>query len=169
MSALVSGFIGAGMAIAITAISTKTRRPVKSDTEGWKTLQTGWLINGTLIGSAGMSAFFGYIWLFVGSSRVDAEMQMLYALALFLVFGLCAIYLAWSCYAKSVLWKGNQLKIVNVFGSTRTVRFRDIRNVSKNDLLGLYRLSFKDGKSIRISKEMRGIEQLLAKLPRRKF
>lgn len=169
MSAVVSGLVGAACAVAISAMSQKLGKPVKANAEGWKVLRPGWLINGAIVGSSGMSAFFGYIWIFVGSSRSDAETQLLYALGLFLAFGLAAFYLMLLCHAQIVMWKGNQLKIEHRIGSTKAVSFGDISAVAKSDLLGLYRVVFKDGKSVRISKDMQGIEQLLAKLPRRQF
>lgn len=65
--------------------------------------------------------------------------------------------------------KENQLRFAKVLGSSRILPFGSISKVTKNDFLGFYRLSFKDGKNIRISKDMHGMEQSLAKLPRRNF
>ncbi len=169
MSALVSGLIGSVLAITLSVVAQKTGKPVKANAEGWKVLHPGWFINGTLVGSTGMTAFFGYIWLFVGSSRSDAETQMLYVLGLLVAFGFATFYLAWLCHVQIVMWKGNQLRIERLLGSINTVSFGDVSSVRKNEFLGLYRLNFKDGKSVRISKDMQGIDQLLAKLQRHQF
>ena len=167
--AWVSGVIGALAAAGLVVLSETTRRRAETNDEGWKVLRPGWLTYATLTGGAGMATLFGYIWLFVGSSRTDAETQMLFALGLLVTFGLTTFYLAWVCLARTVMWKGNQLKATNIFGSTHTMSFGSIRRVTKNDFLGLYRLSFKHGKTIHISKDMHGIDQLIAKLPRRDF
>ena len=101
MSAIVCRIIGAACALALSVLAQKTGKPAKTYAEGWKVLHPGWLINASIVASTGMSAVFGYIWIFVGSSRSDAEAQTLYAFDLF--FGFSAFYLAWPCQARMVM------------------------------------------------------------------
>ncbi|MFK7843248.1 MAG: hypothetical protein AB8B54_13370 [Sphingorhabdus sp.] len=165
MSALVSGLVGAALAAFLVVLSAKTRKRVQPNTEGWKVLRPNWLIKGTILGSGGMSLFFGYIWLFIGSSRLDAETQMISALVIFAVFGFQTLFLIWLCFARTIMWKGNKIRIKWALGSTSTMSMNYIEAVKENRSFGFYRLVFTDRKSFLVSKEMHGIDQLLEKLP----
>lgn len=60
--AWISGIIVALAGAGLIALSKTARRNVRSNAEGWRVFRPGWLTNGTIIGSAGISCFFS-LWL----------------------------------------------------------------------------------------------------------
>ncbi len=167
MSALVSGMIGGFVAATLVAVALRRQRPARKSADGWKTLRPGWLVNATIVGGACSAAFTGYILLFVGSSRPDAETQMTYALMLFIGFALATAYLAWISYGRTIMWKGDELRVRTSFGHDFVRRISDVRSVTRSDMLGEYRLRFRDGSTLRLSEYFHGAKELVARLPER--
>ncbi|PTQ12114.1 hypothetical protein CLG96_05990 [Sphingomonas oleivorans] len=167
MGAVVSGLIGAVIAAALVALADRGQKPAQAIIEGWRMLRPGWLLNFATAGSAGMAALFGYIFLFVGSSRPDADIQTPYAVILILAFGMAAIYVAWTSYGRTIMWKGNELRVRTSLGREMVCRISDIRSVTKSEMLGEYRLTFHDGSTLRLSAYFHGVKELVARLPKR--
>ncbi|WEJ98387.1 MAG: hypothetical protein P0Y59_15720 [Candidatus Sphingomonas phytovorans] len=164
---MISGLIGAVLAAALCLIAERGQKRARANAEGWKTLRPGWLINATVTGMAAMAAFCGYLRFFVGSSRPDADTQMTYALILVIAFGLAALFGMWTNYGRTIMWKGDQLRLRTIFGHDAVRRISEVRSVTKSEMRGEYRLMFHDGSTLWLSAYLHGANELVAKLPRR--
>ncbi|MGH6615142.1 hypothetical protein [Sphingomonas sp.] len=163
MSAVISGLVGAVLAIVIVAMAVRRQRPARTDSDGWKTLRPSWLVNVTIAGSAGITALISYVLLFVGSSRSDGTTQMIYALILAITFAAMTIYATWIGYGRTIMWKGDALRIRH-FGRDTLRRIPDIWSITGNEALGEYQLVFRDGSTLRLSAYLHGSEELVARL-----
>lgn len=169
MSAVVSGLVGAVVAFGLVSLAERTQKSATATPDGWKVLRAGWLINGTIIGATALATFTGYFLLSGGSSLPDAATQNRFAAVLLAAFAACAIYMAWITYGRTVMWKGNELRVRSVSGSESLRRISDASKVKKSDIRGEYRVTFRDGSTLWFSAHMHGFSELVAKLPRRAF
>lgn len=164
MSALLSGVIGA---VAATALAVAARRwpgGAAPDADGWVTLRPNWLLNGTILVTAGLTGLFVYVLLFVGSSRADAASQMRYLLALAIAFGLGCLYTSWASYGRAIAWKGDRLRVRRRLGGGETLHLlSDLQSIERQDMRNEYRLTFRDGAILRISTYFTGAEDLAAR------
>lgn len=160
MSAVVSGLIGGFVAAALVALARRRRTAARLDADGWRTLRPGWMINLAFILSAALAAFCFYVWMFVGSSRPDADKQMMICLLLGVGFALGAVGAGWAGYGRRISWKGDELRIRRLGGGEIVQRFADIAGVTKKDALGEYHIDFRDGSRLRLSTYFRGVEEL---------
>ena len=167
MSALVSGLVAGAATAVLVAAARRSQKPARRSAGGWKTLRAGWLLDGTIVAGAGAAALTGYVLLFVGSSRPDADVQMTYVLLLFIGFAVATVYSAWLGYGRTIMWKGNQLRVRTVLGHGVVRRISDVRSVTRSERLGEYRLTFEDGSTLRLSADMHGSKELVARLPGR--
>lgn len=166
MSPWINGLIGGIAATVLTLAAQRWQKPARLDAAGWKMLRPGWLLNGTIAGCAAMAGL-GCTFLVVGSTRPDAEMQMIYAAILAVAFGLASLYVLWRSYGQTVLWKGDTLKHRSLRGRETLRRISEVRAVSKGDMSGEYRLTFRDGSTLRLSAYLDGARELVATLPDR--
>ncbi len=162
-----SGLIGALGAATLFAVAERWQKPARRTADGWRVLRPGWLINFVLAICAGLAALMSYIVLFVGSSLPDAETQMAVGA---LVAGGCwlaCIYYGWTSYGRTILWKGNELRVRTIFGRDRVRRIPDVAKVSRSEALGEYKLTFKDGSTLWLSAHLHGSKELAKRLPKR--
>jgi hypothetical protein len=167
MSAVVSGLIGAVVAFALVSLAERTQRSATAGLEGWKALRAGWLLNGTLIGAAALAALTGFFLLSGGSSRPDAATQNGFAALLFAAFTAGALYLAWTTWGRTIMWKDDELRVRSLWGGESLKRISDASKAERSELRGEYRITFRDGSRLRFSAHMHGADDLVAQLPRR--
>ena len=164
MSPWISGLIGAVVATALALVAERWQKPARADAAGWKALRPGWLLNGMIAGCLAMTAL-GCTFLVVGSSRPDADMQMLYAIVLTAVSGLGALHTLWNSYGRAISWKGDMVKYRSILGRESLRRLSEVSAVTKSEMRGAYRLTFRDGSRLRLSAYLHGAEELVARLP----
>lgn len=169
MSIAVSGLVGAVVAFALVTISERKRRSATTTQDGWQALRPGWLLNGTIVGCGALAAFEGFFLLSGGSSRSDAATQNNLALLMLTVFTACALYVAWTTYGRTVAWKADELRVRTVFGKETVQYIPDVVAVSKSEMRGEYRVSFRDGSRLWLSAHLHGVHELVAKLPGEAF
>ena len=165
MSALISGLIGAVVAVGLATLVQRRQKSAMTDGEGWKTLRSSWLLNGTFVACVAFTALISYFLLSGGSSRADAQAQNLYALALAIVFGLGAIYLGWTTYGRTIAWNDRELRVRTVAGRESVRSISDVQSIRKSDAHGDYRITFRDGSKLVFSAYMHGANELVAALP----
>ena len=165
MSAIVNGLVGGAIAVSLVALADRAQKPARLNPDGWRTLQPGWLLNGTIAACAGFAALMGYILAVVGFWAPDAASQISPLLLLITGFGGAAIYLAWSVYGRTIKWKGNVLLVRALFGGEVARHISDVCLVRKSEALGEYRVTFRDGSALRLSAHLRGAKELVAKMP----
>lgn len=167
MSAVVSGLIGGAIAFGLVTLAERTQKSAAIVHGGWKALRAGWLINGCIVGSAALAAFFVYFFFSGGSALPDAKAQNGMAALLLAASTGYVLYLVWIVLGRSIMWKGNELRIRTVTGKETTRRISDVTHVMKHETLGEYRLTFRDQSTLRFSAHLHGAKELLQRLPRR--
>lgn len=167
MSAVMSGLIGGLIASGLVTLAARTQKSAAKSHGGWRVLRAGWLINGLIICSIALAALMAYFLLSGGSTLPDASSQNGYAVLLFAAFTACAFCMAWTGYGRTIMWKGYDLQTRAVARKAITRRLSDVTNVRKSEMLGTYRITFRDGSGLWFSAYMHGANELLAKLPRR--
>lgn len=169
MSAVVSGLIGAVAAFALITLAELTQRSATERTDGWKTLRPSWLIHGFMILCLSFAGLMSYFLLSGGSSRADAFTQNIFALLLLAIAAAGAIYGAWTSYFRTIMWKGDELRIQPALRLEVERRFSDVTEVVKSETRGEYRVTFRDGSRFWFSAHLHGANDLSAKLPRKVF
>lgn len=167
MSSFVNGLIGGLIAFGLVQLADRSQKSARVDPKGWRTLRAGWLLNGIIAAYSGFAALIAYFFLEGGSARADAQTQNTVALFLLMAFGAVAIYTLWTSYGRRIMWKGNDLRVRVALGPVVVRRLSDVCSVKKNDVLGEYRLKFRDGSTLRLSAYFHGSKELVAKLPKR--
>ena len=165
MSAVISGLVGAVIAVALATLAQRKQRSAATDREGWKALRSSWLLNGTFVACVAFTALIAVFLLSGGSSRPDAPTQNLYALGLAVAFGLGAIYLGWTTYGRTIAWNDTELRVRMISGRETVRSISDVQSVSKSDARGDYRIMFRDGSKLVFSAYMHGAKELVASLP----
>lgn len=165
MSPLLSGLAGAIIAFALVTLAERRQRAGFGGADGWTVLRPGWLIKFAVLLCTMLTVLIGYFFWGGGSTRADAATQNLYALSLLLVFGAGAIYLLWTSYARTVAWKGDELRVRQAFAGETVQRFSDVASAEKNDARGEYRLMFRDGSTLGVSVYFEGARELIEQLP----
>lgn len=167
MSAVISGLVGAVVAAGLISVAERTQKSASVTFDGWRALHPGWLINGTIVGVTAIAAFTGGFLLSGGSSLPDAATQNGMAALLFALFAASALYMAWTTYGRTVMWKGNELRFRSVLGSESLRRISDATDVKKSEMRSEYRITFRDGSRLWFSAHLHGANELVARLPRR--
>ena len=158
---LVSGLIGA-VIVAVLAAAVGRARP---DRKGWRLISPSamhW--TGILLGG-GLVLLMGYVRLFVGSTRPDADTQMMILTWLIVAFAVCTILTARSMITirrQAIRWRGMRL-VYNRRGEERQV---DLSTVSRidHDLIGRAVLRLGDGAVLRLDSYARGARELIEAL-----
>jgi len=169
MSAVVSGMIGAVVASVLIALAKRTQGASTKLRDGWQALRPGWLIHAAMAFCVGFGGLLSHFLLSGGSSRADASTQNLIALLLFAAAAGGATYVGWTCYLRTIIWKGDELRVRPILGHETARRLSDVAKVTSSEMRGEYRLIFQDGSRIWLSEHMHGARDLIAKLPRRAF
>jgi hypothetical protein len=136
---------------------------------------TGWRVVGpssmhwfAFLGCWALAALISWVWLFVGSSRHDAEAQMRYALGLALAFGAGA---AWSgfyigqLHRAALRWRGPAIQwrergrdVVQDMGDFDAFR---------RAFSGAFHVRFRDGAILKLDPYARNAEDLMAAISER--
>ena len=166
MSSWLPGLLGAVLAAALLALSNRMQKPARKNAGGWKVLRPGWLVNAAMLGLAAIATLAAYI-LLVGSSLPDAATQERFAAMLMLGCGSASLYYLWTGYGRTILWKGNELRVRTIFGREQVRRISDLSRVGRNEMLDEYILTFKEGSGLRVSAQFHGTRDLVKRLPKR--
>jgi hypothetical protein len=169
MSAVVSGLIGAVAALALGALAERTQRSAKRLLDGWHALRPSWLVHGCMVLCIGFVGLISYFLLRGGSSRPDATTQNLVASLLLAGAAWGAIYVGWTSYFRTIMWKGNELRVRTIIGREIVQRFSDVTKVTSRDMRGEYCVTFRDGSRLCFSEYMHGAKDLTVRLPKRAF
>ena len=135
----------------------------KPDQRGWRAIKasaTHWA--GVWLG-APLTGLFAYVWLFVGSSRADAEHQMTILFWLIIAFGLVTIIVGVTMVMiarRAVRWRGTTIAFTK--GSQTEKRgFKDIVGW-RSTFWGRVDLRFHDGSTLWLDPYAKGAPELLA-------
>ncbi|MCX7328441.1 MAG: hypothetical protein NTW00_10070 [Hyphomicrobiales bacterium] len=138
------------------------------DMGGWRHLKPSAMHWAAIGLGSGLCLLMTYVRLFVGSSRADAESQMMILTWLIIVFGLLTIATAIAMHAmqrRGVRWRGTRLSFTGSSG-TEQRSFDDVQQV-RFSLLGQAVLVFADGSFLRIDPNAAGASELLDLLEER--
>jgi hypothetical protein len=160
VAAIVSGVVGAIIATALVVLAGPART-AQADRHGWKVLRPGWLLKGCVLLSAGLALLIGGAALFAGSAREDAAAQMIGAFLLAAAFGAASAYAASLTYGRTIRWKGSEISIRRRFGPEVVRSMSSVSSVAGSEARGEYRLTFRDGSTIRLSAYLHGTAELL--------
>ena len=161
ISELVSGLFAA----SLISLSERKQKPGRWNAEGWRVLWAGWFMKGTILGGAAFAALMGLFLWAGGSALPDAETQNAYALLLLIGMSAVTLYLLWSAYGRTIMWKGEELRVRTIWKTETVYRIADVSSVTKSDMRGEYRLTFQDGSTLWLSAHLHGAKELIAKLP----
>lgn len=158
----------AGLHIACIVASAAVLRAAPHDFPGWRIVGPGGTHWFCFLGSWSFATLISWVWLFVGSARRDADVQMRYALLLIFAFGIGA---AWTGFyiAKlrraAVRWRGSAIRW--------SERGRDVvQDMADFDsfrrtMSGALHLRFRDGTILKLDLYSRNAQDLAAALSER--
>ena len=165
MSAVVIGLVGGAIALGLITLAQRRQKSAAIAKDGWKALRSGWLVNGCIIGTAALAAFFGYFLLNGGSALPDAQTQNGIAAVFLAVSASYVLYMAWMVFGRTIMWKGRELRVCTVTGKEATRQIADVTHIAKLEFLGEYRLTFRDKSTLRFSAHLSGANELVERLP----
>jgi hypothetical protein len=132
---------------------------------GWMVLRPGGMHWFSFLGSAAMSALIGWVWIFVGSARSDAEFQMRVAWWLSFIFGAGAVYAGLLVY---------RLRKLSLRMRGRTIAYDEDgreRRYAVEDFVawrrrwrGDFQLLFKDGNVVALDPFARNSDEFMGRL-----
>lgn len=154
------------LALAVTVLSANYCLDIisarsKPDACGWRPVKPGVVHWTAIVLLLLMTAGSLYIWLFVGSTRYDAEKQMLILFCLIVAFALGTVLLVIeTCFtsSKRVRWRDFSIKYESKSG-TEQRHFRDITKM-RRIWFGYVVLSFRDGTALQINQQATGATDL---------
>lgn len=156
-------FVGAVHLACIIALADVIRsRPPKFP--GWGMVKPGGSHWFCFAGSWAFAALVSWIWLFVGSARRDAEMQMRYALGLIIAFGIAA---AWSGFhiarlrRMALRWRG-QVMVWRAQGKEVSQDMVNLVSYRRAFFSQLHHLHFRDGTALKLDPYSGNSDALLA-------
>jgi hypothetical protein len=148
---------------ALTAISMlRTQRARHRD--GWKHLTVSLSDFFLVAGLVGMTAFFLYVFYFVGSARSDARSQMIGLQVLVAGFATLSALAAWCTLGFNTRWNGQIIEQEGLFIRKRQVRVDNLATLDFEAWSNCYRLQAYDGTRIRILRSHNGAEELIRDL-----
>lgn len=152
----------AACVVAALAAAGITTRP---DHRGWRLIKPS-PMHWTALGlCAALSGFMAYIYLFVGSTRPDAEHQMKILFWLIVAFGIGAIAAAFSIGLVRrgvVRWRGSAIAFAGRNGQ-ETRQLADVVRLEYSRF-GRAIVSFRDGTTLRLDPYASGAPQLIDKI-----
>jgi hypothetical protein len=161
--------IGAISGAIVWSLARIAARPTVPGPNGWRRITPGpmyWA--GAGLGGV-LFLLMGYVWLFVGSARVDAEHQMNVLFWLIVAFGIGTAILAGGIADirwQSIHWHGGQLAFRARDGGRAVRSFDDLESI-RRDFLGRYILQFSDGQTARLDEYAAGSGELLKSMEER--
>jgi hypothetical protein len=157
--------IGGLMAFALVTLAVRNQAGARRNPDGWNILWPSWLLNGLIVASSALALLMAWDLVEGGSTRPDARAQNGYALLLLIASAAAAAYFAWTSYGRTIMWREDELRVRSRLGTEVTRNISDICSVGKSETLGEYRLTFRDGSTLRISTFLHGAAELAARLP----
>lgn len=155
-------FLLAAIVVALIAAMPRSAIPGR---HGWRSVTPGPMHWTALWLSAALSGFMAWIYLFVGSSRPDAEFQMKVLFWLIVAFGSGTVLSAWTIRSirhRAISWRGATV----TFRGAKGMESRDLSLVC--DLQGsLFRgvsVLFGDGASFRLDPYAKGAVELIERI-----
>lgn len=145
---IVIGVISALLVFTLTTWGSKS----PPDQQGWRILKPGATYSFAIGGGILFTFFLTYIWLFVGSSRPDAESQMRILFWLIIAFGgvtLVALFQFHQARRSVICWRGETLRWVGKGGVEYSRKLNDAVRLQKT-FLGPVLIVFGDGVQARI-------------------
>lgn len=167
MEPIISGLLGAAILAILAVLANATQRRASIDVDGWKQLRPSWLNVGTTITAAGGSGLFAYFLIMGGSALVDARRQNTIAFIICIVLGVFAIYNIWVIRFRKVMWRGDVIRVLYIFGREEGYRISSIRLMQKSVWRSGRRLIFEDGTTLWVPAYFHGFRELLDKVPMR--
>lgn len=164
MQPIISGLLGGLIAAVLLGWAAKAARRVEADRQGWRTLRPGVTIWGTILVSAAFSLGLFYVFFFVGSTRADAETQMMYCLVMAIAFGLGSAAMAYAALSRVVSWRGAKLRVRPLLGAPVEKRLDELVRTDFRAWSGLHVLTFADGYVVTVSPYEIGARDLLERI-----
>lgn len=132
---------------------------------GWMVLRPGAMHWFSFLGSATISALIAWVWIFVGSSRLDAAFQMRIAWWLSFIFGAGAIYsgLLVLRLRKTALRMRGRTIAYNDGGNERRYPIEDFV-AWRRRWRGDFQLLFKDGNIVSLDPYARNSDEFMGRL-----
>lgn len=133
-----------------------------SQVSGWRQIRPSamhWF--GVALGAV-LTVVFSYVWLFVGSSRADAESQMAILFWLIIAFGLGTLVVAWTIVSvrlQDLRWRGRKMSFSGGEG-TLSRSFDEVADL-RETLFGQAEIAFSDGSRLRVDPYAVGAHRLL--------
>ncbi len=158
----VVAFLLAAIVVALIAALPLSAKP---GPRGWRSVTPGPMHWAALWLSAALSGFMGWIYLFVGSSRPDAEFQMQVLFWLIVVFGSGAVLSAWTIRAirhRAVSWRGTTVTFLSPKAmETRALSL--VATLEDSPFRGVT-VTFADGAFFRLDPYSRGAAELIERI-----
>ncbi len=151
--------VGAVHVVCVVALAA-VLRAAPSHFPGWRVVSPGGTHWFCFLGSWAFATLVSWVWLFVGSARRDAEVQMRYALLLIFAFGISAAVSGFYMVRlrrMGLRWRGTAIRWRE--------RGRDIVqdmsdfDVWRRALSGLFHLRFRDGTILKLDLYARNAEE----------
>ena len=111
----------------------------------------------------GLTVLFAYVWLFVGSSRADAESQMTILFCLILAFGTVTIGVGlqtWLITKRAVRWRGKTIRFTSR-ATAETREFGEIESANQT-IWGSFTVEFRDGAVLKLDPNAKGAYELIS-------
>ena len=143
-------------------------RNAPSDFPGWRVVGPGGSHWFCLVGCWAFAMLISWVWLFVGSARHDADVQMRYALLLIFAFGVAA---AWSGFyiaqlrRKALRWRGTAIRWRERDGDV--VEDMGDFDAFREAFGGALHVRFRDGAILKLDLHSRNAEELAAAISQR--
>jgi hypothetical protein len=145
---IVIGLVSALVVFALTTWGPKSA----PDQRGWRSLKPGGMYVVAIGGGVLLTLFMAYNWLFVGSSRSDAESQMRILFWLIMAFGggtLITLLQYGQARRSSMRWRGDALHWRGKGGAEHHRKLSDAVGLRKA-FMGPFFIVFGDGAEARI-------------------
>lgn len=154
---------------ACLVASAAVLRAAPADFPGWRVIGPGGTHWFCFVGCWAFATLITWVWLFVGSARHDAEVQMRYALLLIFAFGAGAM---WSGFyiaglrRTALRWHGTTIRWDKRGGDVVVQDMADF-DTFRHALSGLFHLRFRDGTILKLDLHSRNAEDFAAALSER--
>lgn len=132
---------------------------------GWRVVGPGGTHWFCFLGSWGFATLLGWVWLFVGSARRDAEVQLRYLLILIFAFGIGAVISGFYMIRlrrMALRWRGTSIRW-RQRGRELVQHMSDFHSW-RHPLSGLLHLRFRDGTILKLDLYARNAEDLTVAL-----
>ena len=151
------------LAVAVTLIAVAQTAFRPKTMPGWRMVTPGagyWVAS---ILSVALASLIGWVWAFVGSSRLDGAFQMRVAWWLAFVFAWASCFVAWrilALYRQAIRWRG---ETVQWSGRAAPVTMTSLARLGTS-IWGYTRAEFKGGQILSIDLAAMGADALVERL-----